>query len=118
MIKTTYLSEDNITRTKGGNATVEKRTLEEAAEITLLNVPPWTAVKMHGHDKQWEVYAWGDCRKAYVCLIDEEHELVNNSDTELNIMAVKGRTNYSYDEIAEMFFLWGYSVYHGSLIVK
>ena len=48
----------------------------------------------------------------------EEHELVNNSGAMMILMAIKGHINYSYDDLAELFYDWGFSVHHGSLIVN
>lgn len=56
-------------------------------------------------------------KTAYICLIGEEHELVNNSGACMVIMAIKGHINYSYDDLAELFYRWGFSVTHGSLAV-
>ena len=85
MIKTTKLPEDFIAETAGANSSrlvepiVKKRTLEGIDEIQYLYVAPWTSIKMHGHDKQWEIWVRISHKTAYVCLIDEKHELVNNS---------------------------------------
>ena len=95
----------------------EKRTLEGIDEIQYLYVAPWTSIKMHGHDNQWEVWVNIFRKTAYVCLIGEEHELVNNSGTCMVNMAIKGHLNYSYDDLAEFFYRLGLSVTRGSLVV-
>ncbi len=125
MIKTTKLSEDFITRTSGGvnfarlvEPMVEKRTIEGIDEIQYLYVSPWTSIKMHGHDGQWEVWLRPSHKTANVCLKDEEHELVNNSGVMMILMAIKGHIDYSYDDLAELFYRWGFSVTHGSLVVN
>ena len=126
MIKTTQLPEEFITGTKEtrqpfGNyfgPEVEKRTLEGIDEIQHLYVAPWTSIKMHGHDNQWEVWVRISSKTAHVCLMGEEHELVNNSGAMMILMAIKGHINYSYDDLAELFYDWGFSVHHGSLIVN
>ena len=123
MIKAMELPEEFITGTAGASASrlvepmVEKRTLEGIDEVQYLYVAPWTSIKMHGHDNQWEVWARISHKTAYVCLIGEEHELVNNSGACMVIMAIKGHINYSYDDLAELFYRWGFSVTHGSLAV-
>ncbi len=123
MIKAMELPEEFITGTSGASPSrlvgpkAEKRTLEGIDEIQYLYVAPWTSIKMHGHDNQWEVWARISHKTAYVCLIGEEHELVNNSGACMVIMAIKGHINYSYDDLAELFYRWGFSVTHGSLAV-
>ena len=91
--------------------------LEGIDEIQYLCVAPPTSVKMHGHDNQWEVWARIFHKTAHICLIGEEHELVNNSSTMMILMAIKGHVNYSYDDLAKLFYKWGFSVTHGSLVV-
>lgn len=123
-IKAMKLPEEFITGTDGASASrlvepmVEKRTLEGIDEVQYLYVAPWTSIKMHGHDNQWEVWERISHKQAYVCLKGEEHELVNNSGSMMVLRATKGHTDYLYDDIAELFWRWGFSVYHGSLVVN
>lgn len=123
MIKTIELPEEFIAGTaeassyRLGRPKVEKRTLEGIDEIQYLYVAPRTSIKMHGHDNQWEVWARISHKTAHICLIGEEHELVNNSGAMMILMAIKGHVNYSYDDLAELFYKWGFSVTHGSLVV-
>ncbi len=124
MIETIRLPEEFIAGTaeessyRFGGPVVEKCTLEGIDEIQYLYVAPRTSIKMHGHDKQWEVWARISHKTAHVCLIGEEHELVNNSGAMMLLMAIKGHVAYSYDDLAELFYKWGFSVYHGSLVVN
>ena len=124
MVETTRLPEEFISGTaeasayRFGGPMVEKRTLEGIDEIQYLYVAPRTSIKMHGHDNQWEVWARISHKTAHVCLIGEEHELVNNSGAMMILMAIKGHINYSYDDLAELFYKWGFSVTHGSLVVN
>lgn len=122
MVKTVRLSKEFITRLghKGPHpygSAVEKRSIEGIDEIQYLDVTPWTAIKKHGHDNQWEVWIWLSHKIAYVCLKDEEHELINNSGIPIQIMAIKGHLDYSYDDLWYLLNAWGFSVTHGSLIV-
>lgn len=124
MIKAIELPEEFIAGTaeassyRFGGPKVEKRTLEGIDEIQYLYVAPRTSIKMHGHDNQWEVWARISHKTAHICLIGEEHELVNNSGAMMILMAIKGHVNYSYDDLAELFYKWGFSVTHGSLVVN
>ena len=97
---------------------VEKRTLEGIDEIQQLYVSPWTSIKMHGHDNQWEVWVRLSHKTAYVCLKDEEHELVNNTGSMMILMAIKGHKNYSYDDFAGFLQSLGFTVTHGSMVVN
>lgn len=123
MIKAMELTKDSIARTAGASSSrlveprVEKRTLE-IGEVQYLYVAPWTSINMHGHKDQWEVWEWISRKEAYVCLKGEEHELVNNTNSEMVLRANKGSMDYSYDELEELFRMWGFSVYHGSLRVN
>jgi hypothetical protein len=124
MIEKTRLPEKIISGTaeastyRFGGPMVEKSTLEGIDEIQYLYVAPRTSINMHGHNNQWEVWARISHKTAHVCLIGEEHELVNNSDANMILMAIKGHINYSYHDIAELFYKWGFSVTHGSLVVN
>ena len=121
MIKTTQLSKELI---EGGEklhpfeAEVRKRTLEGVDEIQHLYVTPWTSIKKHGHDGQWEIWIRISHKVAYVCLKGEEHELINNSGSMMILMAIKGHINYSYDDLADFLRGWGFSVTQGSLVVN
>ena len=126
MIEKTQLPEKFITRTTetchpNENSlvpSVTKRTIEGIDEIQHLYVTPWTSIKMHGHDNQWDVWVSISHKTAHVCLKSEEHELVNNSGTVMILMAIKGHIDYSYEDLAELFRNWGFSVSHGSLVVN
>lgn len=127
MIKTTSLSEELISKIGGMQRyplgykitpQVEKCTLEGIDEIQYLYISPYTSIKMHDHDGQWEVWVRISHKTAHICLIGEEHELVNNSSACMVLMAIKGHINYSYDDLAELFYKWGFSVAHGSLVVN
>lgn len=95
---------------------VRKLTLDGIDEIQYLYVAPRTSIKPHGHDDQWEVWVRISHKTAYVCLKGEEHELVNRSGAMMLLMAIKGHSDYSYDDIAQLFQRLGFSVHHGSLI--
>ena len=128
MIKTTKLPKEFIGKAKGltyafgiahmFNPEVEKCTLEGIDEIQYLSIAPWTSIKMHGHELQWEVWVRISHKTAHICLIGEEHELENNSDITMNVLAIKGNMNYSYDDLAEFFKKLGFSVAHGSLVIN
>ena len=122
MIQTTKLPE-KILAVAGENThglikpQVEKRSIEDI-EVQYLDVAPWSCIKMHGHEnpKKWEVWIHLAEKTAYVCLKDEQHELVNNSGTDMILMAMKGQSDCSYDELKELFCGWGFKVKHGSLV--
>ncbi len=123
MIKTIELPEEFIAGTaeesayRYGGPGVNKTTLEGIDEIQYLYVSPWTSIKMHGHDNQWEVWVNISRKTAHVCLIGEEHELINHREERMVVMAVKGHINYSYVDLAAFFYDLGFSVSHGSLVV-
>lgn len=126
MIEKTQLPEEFITGTRKTRnqfehllkPTVEKHTLEGIDEIQHMYVSPWTTIKMHGHDNQWEVLVRLSHKTAHICLKGEEHELVNNSSAMMILMAIKGHFDYSFEELASLFQGWGFSVSHGSLVVN
>lgn len=124
MIKATNIPEELVSGTgKNDNGRLWKpmaktRTLEGIDEIQHLYVAPLTSIKMHGHDKQWEVWLDIAQKNAYVCLIDETHELVNNSAAMRILMAIKGHINYPYDDLAGLLYSWGFHVIHGSLVIN
>ncbi len=124
MIKTIELPDELIAGTaeesayRYGRPGVSKTTLEGIDEIQYLYVSPWTSIKNHGHDGQWEVWLDLFRKIAYVCLIGEEHELENNREERMILMAIKGHGEYSYDDFGKFFYYLGFSVHHGSLVVN
>lgn len=122
MIETTRLPEEIVERTNGVDfsvaPTVEKRTLSGIDEIQCLHVYPRTSIKRHGHENQWEVWVHVSQNTAYICLHGEEHELANNTDRMLEVMAIKGHIKYTYNELEEIFVNLGFSVVHGSMLVN
>lgn len=123
MLETTKLPEGCITGTdetilRFRKPMVEKCILEDIDEIQCLKVNPGTAIKKHGHDKQWEVWVDFSHMAAYVCCIGEQHELVNNSQMIRFFMAIKGHNNYSYDDLEAFFSGLGFSVMQRSLVVN
>ncbi len=110
MIASTKLSKDF----KKGNE-VWKTILGKECEVQFLEVDPHTSIDLHRHDNQWEVTLCFYLMRAYVCLKNEEHELVNNSDETIRVMAIKGTSDYTYDDLGELFCSFGFSVYHGSI---
>ena len=128
MIKTTKLPEEFIGKAKGLTCVlefthmfkpeVEKSTLERIDEIQYLSIAPWTSIKMHGHEQQWEAWVWLSHKTAHICLIGEEHELENKSGKIINVLAIKGNKDYSYDDLAYFFRNIGFSVAHGSLVIN
>lgn len=114
MIKSTEISKELIE-----GLGVRKSTLNKIDEIQFLFVEPKTTIKLHGHNGQWEIWlVLFPIPEAYVCLKKEEHKLVNNSDSNVVIMAIKGSDDYSYDELAELLYKFGFSVHHDSFVIE
>lgn len=93
-------------------------TLAGVDEIRYLRVPPGGSIELHGHNEQWQVWLDVFRKTAYVCVIGEEHELVNNTSGVLHIMEIAGRIDYPYDDLTKFFYYLGFSVTHGSLVVN
>ena len=96
---------------------VEKMVLTGIDEIQYLRVSPKTAIKKHDHDDQWEVWISIAHKFAYICLKGEEHECINNSDKDLNLMAIKGHKNYTLVDLTVILNNWGLHVYRGSILI-
>lgn len=113
MINESILSKDFIEGSE-----VRKCTLDGIDEIQYLRVSAKTTIKLHDHDgKQWEIWIiLSPIPKAFVCLKGEAHSLVNNSDSNVVIMAIKGHLDYSYDELGAFLCSIGFSVHHESLM--
>lgn len=125
MVKTYELPADSLTGLsetgsyRFGKPIVLENTFEDIDKIQLLHVGPKTAINLHGHEgDQWEVLVNIANKTAYVCLKGQKHELVNNSDKIVIIIAIIG---HSYCPLAvefETFFqALGFSVTIGSLII-
>ena len=113
MIETTYLSEELVVGTS-----VLKSTFEGIDEIQYLQISPRTSIRKHHHENQWEVWICFSTKSVYVCLKGEDHELINNTDKQMVIIAIKGHHNYSYDDLTLPFHWWGFSLNHGSMVVN
>lgn len=53
-----------------------------------------------------------------MCVKGEQHELENNTGAIIELLAVKGHLDYSYDDLADILKRFGFSVYHGSLKIE
>lgn len=81
-----------------------------------LEIDPHSSILMHNHDgEQWEAWIHLAKNTVYICLKDEEHELINDSDSEVVFMAIKGCFDYTYDELKEFFSRLDFEVKHGSV---
>ena len=94
---------------------VKKKTLEGIDEIQYLNVGPKSIIKTHGHKDQWEVWVWIAEKKAYICPKEEMHACMNERDESIVLMAIKGNSDYSFEDLKEVFSDLGFSVIKGNL---
>ena len=94
---------------------VRKMVLTEIDEVQYLSVAPYTSITMHDHDDQWEVWIWLDEKSVYICPKGERHELENDSNAYVKILAIKGHQDYSYIELAMFFAKLGLSPHAASL---
>ena len=87
-------------------------------EIQYLYIAPKTSIKLHGHNNQWEVWTIVSKKESYICPKDEKHELINNSNEPVKVMAIKGNLDYSYEELSNFFTNLGFTTYHGSIKIE
>lgn len=90
------------------NPKAEKCILEGIDEIQCLSIYPWTAIKLHGHDDQWEVWLNLSKKVAYICPKEEQHTFVNESNKLIILMTIKGHSNYSFEELKKFFYNFGF----------
>ena len=90
------------------NPKAEKCILEGIDEIQYLSIYPWTAIKLHGHDNQWEVWLYFPKKIAYICPKENQHSFINKSNKLTTFMAIKGHSNYSFEELKEFFYNFGF----------
>ena len=100
------------------NVCVEKMTVRGLDEIQSLTITPRTEITLHGHDDQWEVWILLSALRVYICLKGEEHPLINGSEEPLKVIAIKGHSDYTFDELALFFHGMGFSVSKGSMEIK
>ena len=112
MIEETRLAEEYV-----DGYYVMKRAIEGIDEIQCLSVSPRTSIKRYGHDDQWEVWLRISNKTAYVCLKGGKLELINLSENDVLIMAIKGHLDYSYEDLYRIFDRLGFSVHHGALFI-
>ncbi len=100
-----------------GVGDIKKMVLTKIDEIQCLVVGAGTSIKQHSHDAgQWEVWLIPERRHVYVCMPGKRHELHNeSSDLPMTVMAIKGRSEVSYQDFQDFFVNLGYSVMSGSI---
>lgn len=94
---------------------VEKMTVSGLDEIQFLTITPRTEITLHGHDDQWEVWILLSALRVYICPKGEQHKLVNGSEEPLKVIAIKGNSNYTFDDLKEFFHGMGFCVIKGSM---
>ena len=101
MLNIVKLPEDYIT------GDVRKMTIDGLNEGQWLHLDP--------SGEQWEAWIHLAKNTVYICMKDEEHELINDSHSVAIFMAIKGSSDYSYDDLENFFFRLGFKVEHGSV---
>ncbi len=110
MLNIVKLPEDYIT------GDVRKMTIDGLNEGQWLHLDPKSSIRMHDHGgEQWEAWIHLAENTVYICMKDEEHELINDSHSVAIFMAIKGSSDYSYDDLENFFFRLGFKVEHGSV---
>lgn len=94
----------------------------EVDTVEYFQVPEGACIKKLSHNDQWEVWTTEfldttkRCKEAYIYLKGEEHCLINFSKAEISIVAYKGSTPYTYEELAGFWKAMGFITKRGSLI--
>lgn len=113
MIETTFLPSNFI-----DGDFIQKATISKINEIQMLTIAPHTSIKKHKHDKQWEIYLRISPKQhADICLKGESHELVNNTDKQQIIIAIKGDNDYTLEDFKSFFHNTGFYLHHGSCFI-
>jgi len=95
---------------------VDKMSIGDQNEVQWLHLVPCTSILMHDHDgEQWEAWIHLVKNTVYLCMKDEEHELINDSHSVVIFMAIKGRSDHTYEDLEKFFFRLGFKVEHGSV---
>ncbi len=90
------------------NPKAEKYILEGIDEIQCLSIYPWTAIKLHGHNNQWEVWLHLLKKVAYICPKEAQHSFINRSNKLMMFIAIKGHSNYSSEELKDFCYNLGF----------
>ena len=117
MIKTENLPENMIIDLSDGkrDCEVKKTVLEDIEEVQCLEVGPNLIIRTHKHIEEWEVWIWPSRGQAYICPKGGQHALLNTSNTKMNLIAIKGKKDYAYEELAVAFRYLGFKVSKGDL---
>ena len=94
---------------------VKKTVLEDIEEVQCLEVGPNLIIRTHKHIEEWEVWIWPSRGQAYICPKGGQHALLNTSNTKMNLIAIKGKKDYAYEELAVAFRNLGFKVSKGDL---
>ena len=118
MIKTENLPKDMLIDLSNGkrNCEVKKTVMEDIEEVQCLEVGPNIIIQTHEHIDQWEVWIWPSRGQVYICPKGGQHALINNSHYKMNLIAIKGKKDYSYEELATAFGNLGFKVARGDLL--
>lgn len=118
MIKTENLPENMIIDLSDGkrDCEVKKTVLEDIEEVQCLEVGPNLIIRTHKHIKEWEVWIWPSRGQAYICPKGGQHALINNSNQKMNLIAIKGKKDYAFEELASAFRKLGFKVAEGDLL--
>lgn len=118
MIKTEKLPEDmliDLNNNGKRDCEVKKTVLEDIEEVQCLEVGPNLIIRTHKHIEEWEVWIWPSRGQAYICPKGGQHALLNTSNTKMNLISIKGKKDYSYEELALAFMNLGFKVAKGDL---
>lgn len=103
-----------ITKTTGSLGYVWQNTFIGVNEIRHVKVGPYTSIKESG-DKYWKVWIRLCDKAAFVAMKDEDHSFENNTAREIELITIKGKYCYTYNQIADLLAASGCMVHHGSL---
>lgn len=59
-------------------------------EIGILKLDPFSKIKKHKHNENWEIYFTLGGQVLDVCNVGEEHELSNNHYKSIDVLYIKG----------------------------
>ena len=102
--------------TDGGK--VYKCMIDGEYELQSLDIGPYTSIQSHKHVKEWEAWIRFDTKEVYICRKGESHALHNLSGRCVYLMAIKGKKDYSYNNLAFFFEAIGFKVYSGNLEIR
>lgn len=103
---------------KAANQKPVRKEIKSVFELQSVTIPAGGEIELHSHKGEWDTWFVPSTMEAFICPSGGEHSLRNERESEVTIMAIKGKGKCSYNELKEFFENIGFKVKKGSILFK